>query len=267
MTNTKVSITNDAIVIPDTGKLDVPIVPAKRPETITNSKDNINEILELQSIVYNSLNDNEKDFLLPKSKEKILAHFAKGNLVQGYIEDGKLVAQSFITNPSLEYPETGMVDMQDQGSIEEGITVLQGLIVHPDYQGQGLSSKMIHNWIKFSAQQGKQVALAEVEVTNYKSYGGFLHAGLEIDSIGIDQSDGCEVFNIKGNPAKALLKQAFNFVAPKIESDTVVIPAQDVKSIKQAFNNNYKATYWDKYSKQLVFEKKFKPSIAMQMVM
>ncbi len=37
ITNTSVAITKDAIVIPDTGKFDVPIVPVKRPATIINS--------------------------------------------------------------------------------------------------------------------------------------------------------------------------------------------------------------------------------------
>ena len=45
ITNTNVNITNDAIVIPETGRLDVPIVPVKRPATITNNKDNISETI------------------------------------------------------------------------------------------------------------------------------------------------------------------------------------------------------------------------------
>ena len=45
ITNTKVNITNEAIVIPETGRLDVPIVPVKRPATITNNNDNINETI------------------------------------------------------------------------------------------------------------------------------------------------------------------------------------------------------------------------------
>ncbi|MPN17142.1 hypothetical protein SDC9_164492 [bioreactor metagenome] len=40
ITNTNVTITKEAIVIPETGRLDVPIVPVKRPATITNNKDN-----------------------------------------------------------------------------------------------------------------------------------------------------------------------------------------------------------------------------------
>ncbi|MPN11294.1 hypothetical protein SDC9_158595 [bioreactor metagenome] len=44
-TNTNVNITNEAIVIPDTGRLDVPIVPVKRPATITNNNDNIKETI------------------------------------------------------------------------------------------------------------------------------------------------------------------------------------------------------------------------------
>ncbi len=43
ITNTNVKITNEAIVIPDTGRFDVPIVPVKRPATITNNNDRIIE--------------------------------------------------------------------------------------------------------------------------------------------------------------------------------------------------------------------------------
>ncbi len=37
-TNSKVTNTNDAIVIPETGKLDVPTVPVKRPDTMVNRR-------------------------------------------------------------------------------------------------------------------------------------------------------------------------------------------------------------------------------------
>ncbi|OJT84606.1 hypothetical protein BM535_23315, partial [Clostridioides difficile] len=40
ITNTNVTITREAIVIPETGRFDVPIVPVKRPATMTNNKDN-----------------------------------------------------------------------------------------------------------------------------------------------------------------------------------------------------------------------------------
>lgn len=228
------------------------------------SKKDINQILELQEVVFNSLSEEDKDFLLPKSKEKLLAHFDKGNHMQGYMLDGKLVAQSLIVNPSPEFPETGMVDMQDQGDIEEGITVLQGLIVHPNYQGKGLSSKMINHWIKSAAKEGKETALAEVEVHNYKSYGGFLHAGLEIDSIGVDPDDGCEVFNIKGNPQKAMLKQMFNQCAANCEDNCITVEANDISSIKTAFNNSYKGVYWNKKDKQLILAKACNQQLALQ---
>ena len=42
-TNTTVVITNEAIVIPDTGRLEVPIVPVNLPATITNNRDSIND--------------------------------------------------------------------------------------------------------------------------------------------------------------------------------------------------------------------------------
>ena len=45
ITKTNVNITKEAIVIPDTGRLDVPIVPVKRPATMTNNNDNINETI------------------------------------------------------------------------------------------------------------------------------------------------------------------------------------------------------------------------------
>ena len=41
-TNNNVKMTKDAMVIPETGKLEVPIVPVNLPETMTKSKDRIN---------------------------------------------------------------------------------------------------------------------------------------------------------------------------------------------------------------------------------
>ena len=43
-TNTRVAITRDAIVIPETGRFEVPIVPVNLPATITNRADRMNEI-------------------------------------------------------------------------------------------------------------------------------------------------------------------------------------------------------------------------------
>ncbi len=37
---------------------------------VSLSKEDIGQILELQDVVYNSLSSDEKDFLLPKDKEK-----------------------------------------------------------------------------------------------------------------------------------------------------------------------------------------------------
>ncbi|OJT84932.1 hypothetical protein BM534_19080, partial [Clostridioides difficile] len=45
ITNTNVTITREAIVIPETGRFDVPIVPVKRPATMTNNKDNKRDMI------------------------------------------------------------------------------------------------------------------------------------------------------------------------------------------------------------------------------
>jgi len=227
------------------------------------NENNINEILELQQAVYNSLNEDEKGFLLPKSEQHILKHFADGNFVQGYVENGKLIAQSFITISPCDFPQTTHEYLEEHNLDDKAVTLLQGLVVHPDYQGMGLSSKMIHNWVNWAAENGKHTAVSEVEITNYKSYGGFLHAGLELDSITIDPVDNAEIFHVVGNPKEAMFKQAFNEAAAyKEQPENITVDAKDVYSIKDAFNNNYKAVYWDKAEKKLILTQK-KDSLAM----
>jgi len=219
-------------------------------------KQDINRILELQEIVYSSLSDEEKAYLLPKSREKMEAHFAQGNFVEGYVMDNKLVAQAFIKNPSNAYPDTGMVDMKSAGDVTDGISVLQGVVVHPDYQGHGLGSKLVRSWVHACAAMHKNIMLGEVAVGNYKSFGAFIHAGLEIDSMGIDPEDGTEVFNIKGNPAKAMLKKSFNCCTCKQDNSCLSFSYYDIDSIRDAFNDNYVGTHWNKKDKVLTLHKR-----------
>ena len=49
--NTNVSITSEAIVIPETGRFEVPIVPVSLAETITNNKARINDTIAASTAI------------------------------------------------------------------------------------------------------------------------------------------------------------------------------------------------------------------------
>ena len=72
------------------------------------TKQQIPEILALQSKVIGDLKPEEKSFVLPKDKEFFEKHFDTGNDMLGIIVDGKLIAQSILLYPTKENPKTGL---------------------------------------------------------------------------------------------------------------------------------------------------------------
>ncbi|KAF5037310.1 hypothetical protein DSECCO2_565920 [anaerobic digester metagenome] len=50
-TNSNVTSTKEAMVIPETGRFEVPIVPVKRPETMTNSNDKNKDKIEATTAI------------------------------------------------------------------------------------------------------------------------------------------------------------------------------------------------------------------------
>ena len=157
-------------------------------------KQSIPQLLGLQQTVYDALDDDKKRFILPKSKGYLTSHFANGSTAIGIGINGKHVAQALIAMPSEKNPNTCLIDFDLQHPLEE-LSVIQGLLVHPDFRGLKLGQLMIEVWIKIAEEAQKKYCMAETETRNHYSWGLFLDAGVPIISTGHDAEDGADLFH------------------------------------------------------------------------
>lgn len=168
----------------------------KHPNIAFYAMDNqsIPQLLGLQQTVYDALDEDKKRFILPKSKGYLTSHFANGSTAIGIGINGKHVAQALIAMPSEKNPNTCLIDFDLQHPLEE-LSVIQGLLVHPDFRGLKLGQLMIEVWIKIAEEAQKKYCMAETETRNYYSWGLFLDAGVPIISTGHDAEDGADLFH------------------------------------------------------------------------
>lgn len=220
------------------------------------SEKNIDDILLLQEAALSALPEDQKSFLLKKDREFFEKHFAGGNTVIGIEHEGALIAQSVIVNPTADNPKTGMTDIRLKAKPEK-TTVLQGIVVHPDFRGNKLITEMIDAWIDLAKSQKRTDALAEVSLENFHSWAAFLKEGLQIHSIGTDPADGTELYNIHARIkplAKKRLKEEFN----KKSRRTVDVPHDDIEKQKELLSKGYKGVNADNDSKSIKFRRRRK---------
>ncbi len=215
---------------------------------------NIGAILALQDVIFASLTAEEQSYVLKKDQAFFDNHFANGNIVIGVVHDGKLIAQSVVVNPTPEHPKHGMVDMALPGKVEE-ITVIQGVLVDPAYQGNRLMTAMVDMWLDIAEKQGRGHAIAEVAVGNYYSWSVFLKEGMEIHSMGLDASDGTVLYNVHAEVPALIQKRLtpdFNKAAAK---GAVDCPINDLAQQQKLIAEGYKGVAYDTAKKAMQFKK------------
>jgi predicted GNAT family N-acyltransferase len=158
---------------------------------ILQSMDDIEHMINLQKTVHDSLSAEEKSFLLPKSKDFFAEHFVQGNHVIGILCNNVLIAQSIIVNPTEGHSVMAVVDIPvqeqkaEQISVQpkaEQISILQGVVVHPDYRGNKLMNEMVGAWLTLAGQLGREHASARVHTDNQASLTVFLKEGFTVHS-------------------------------------------------------------------------------------
>ncbi len=214
--------------------------------------EDIPQILKLQDAVFDSLTAEEQNYLLRKEKGFFENHFSKGNMVLGIVSEGQLIAQSVILHPTAQNPKSGMTDMILNAKPEE-ITVLQGVIVHPDFRGNKLMTFMVDEWLGVAKQEGRKHALAEVTTGNFFSWSVFLKEGLAIHSLGHDDIDGSDLYNMYakvGPLMKQRLKGSFNDAAAP---SSVKVGVNDLESQKTLTRAGFLGVAFDAANQDVVF--------------
>ncbi len=217
------------------------------------SGQHIDQILSLQDTVFDTLSAEEQGFLLKKNRAFFENHFSNGNAVLGIVHGGHLIAQSIIVHPTSKNPKTGMVDMTLNAPTDK-ITLLQGIIVHPDYQGNRLMTVMVDAWLTLAKEQRRTHALAEVAVGNVYSWSVFLREGLHIHSLGRDTADGTQVYNIHARVAPLIQKRLrpdFNKASSK---RSVQCPQVDLERQRKILANGYRGVKFNAADGSIEFQ-------------
>lgn len=240
--------TNDSNKILKTGTLKKTGAPY---EITTLAPSDIPQILKLQDEVFDSLTADEQNYLLRKEKSFFENHFANGNIVLGIVSEGKLVAQSVILHPTTAHPKSGMTDMALDAKPAE-VTVLQGVIVHPDYRGNKLMTFMVDEWLAVANAEGRKHALAEVTTGNFFSWSVFMKEGLGIHSLGHDDIDGSDLYNMYAEVAPLMEKRLtgdFNKAAAVVK-----VPVCDIESQKTLTQAGFLGVAFEAANQNIVFE-------------
>lgn len=153
-------------------------------------------VIALQDSIYQEMPIRQKKFILPKSLETVRDQINAGGKIIGILHDQKLIAQSMMANPtSANDPLAELCDLPF-GSDPAEATILQSVIVHPDYRGNNLMNKMIAAWIDLAAATGKKHLFARVHIDNNASLAVFLQEGLKVNSMVQRPDSGEYVYNI-----------------------------------------------------------------------
>lgn len=238
-------------------KTDSLIKTGQQYQIVLQTPADIDAILALQTTVMNDLTAEEQSYLVPKDRAFFEKHFASDNIVLGVMVDGKLVAQSIIVNPTKKNPKTGMTDMP--GRIPpERVTVIQGVIVHPDFRGNRLMTEMVDAWLNIARFEGRRHAIAEVTAENHFSWAVFMKEGLQLHSIGYDDEDAVYLYNMHANVKKlinARLQPAFNTAAAKHSPKSVVVANSDIKTQQKLLRKGFKGVARNSQTGDIIFDK------------
>lgn len=238
-------------------KTDSLIKTGQQYQIVLQTPADIDAILALQETVMKDLTAEEQSYLVPKDRAFFEKHFASDNIVLGVMVDGKLVAQSIIVNPTKKNPKTGMTDMP--GRIPpERVTVIQGVIVHPDFRGNRLMTEMVDAWLNIARFEGRRHAIAEVTAENHFSWAVFMKEGLQLHSIGYDDEDAVYLYNMHANVKKlinARLQPAFNTAAAKHSPKSVVVANSDIKTQQKLLRKGFKGVARNSQTGDIIFDK------------
>lgn len=216
----------------------------------------IDAILGLQNTVLQDLSEEEQSYVIPKDRAFFEKHFAQGNIVLGVFVEGRLIAQSVIVNPTKQNPKTGMTDMP--GRLDPArVTVIQGVVVHPDMRGNRLMTEMVDVWLDIARKQGRRHAIAEVTAENHFSWSVFMKEGLQLHSIGYDPEDAVYLFNMHAKVKhliNARLQPTFN-AAAKRGPKTVACHQADIEGQKSLLRQGFRGVARDGGAGQILFEK------------
>jgi ribosomal protein S18 acetylase RimI-like enzyme len=156
--------------------------------------------IALQNIIYQSLSEADKEYILPRSEDNLQSHFAKGNQMLGIQDDDQQLSGAML----VAHPDAGKMQSYVGSAMEsdpiEKIAIIEGLYVCPSMRRHGFASSMILQGATNAIDQGHTAIWAEVAKGNEASYGSFVKNGFVDTGDYISPEDGCVVNLLRACP-------------------------------------------------------------------
>lgn len=160
--------------------------------------------IALQNIVYESLSESDKEYILPRSEGDLKKHFAKGNQMLG-IENGgsHLAGAMLVAHPDNAKMQSYVGSAMESDPVEQ-IAIIEGLYVCPSMRRHGFASSMIFQGAMNAIDQGHTAIWAEVAKGNQASYGSFVKNGFVDTGDYVSPEDGCVVNLLRACPKQLI---------------------------------------------------------------
>lgn len=158
------------------------------------TEEDMDAILGLQDKIYEHLHSIGKPrFIVPRTMDYIQEHLDAPHTIMGFVEDGAQVAQAIFHAPAkFDMNELGVKTLPDHTSGER-VSVLQGVLVDPDYRGRGLMAQIIASWMTWSYGQDILHLSARAEASHEASKYIFSKQGFALVDTMIDPRDGASI--------------------------------------------------------------------------
>lgn len=154
----------------------------------------LDRVTSLQNAVYNHLAQySNPRFIIKRSDEYLAEHLKKPHAFVGYEANGQHVGQAIFRAPDpFDISELGLPHIIGV-SKSDRMSILQGICVHPDFQGQGYMRTIMSDWMDWSRDQGIHNLAARTEVNHEASKRNFIKNDFEMVGTLVDPYDNATV--------------------------------------------------------------------------
>ena len=211
-------------------------------ETRILNPEAIDDCLELQKSILEKLGENQT-LIHVNNSEDLKKKMSGRNSILGIFVNGKLVAQLCLTKADLSEEQKIPDHMPNLDS--DNIYSVGGVLVHPDFRGHGLMSKMLSEINSFAKKKNITGLFAEVDTKNPFSFNNLLKAGFIIDRAYIDPSDGGETYLLYKDLQK-------NLGFSKKESESISLDIDSFDEINRKLGGNLCGVSYDRKTKTIL---------------
>jgi|GEM_PF-2085022 len=151
-------------------------------------------VLAMQNRIYNWLSENSNPrFIVPREEPYLREHLQLPHSIIGLIENENHIGQAIFHAPhDFDIAELGIDTMPD---FENGMraSVLQGMLIDPEYRGHGLMALVIEDWIAWCKTQNIAHLAARTEASHEASQKNFIKHGFKLIDTLIDPRDNAKI--------------------------------------------------------------------------